>query len=206
MNDYAVPYAQSPLPSKADYQRVDQLKADGSVPPSGGATVEHTPLHALDLETKGNAPMKQTIKIPVIAAVIVIAAGIATGYGGARLKAQSLGSISSGGTSQPISKVATGAVKVGDVFGVQDENTFKDKADGYLEAGGLDGEGSHRLLRAGGESQTVYLTSSVTDLAKFEGMEVKVWGETFKAQKAGWLMDVGRVEVVNPSGTPPTEE
>jgi len=37
-------------------------------------------------------------------------------------------------------------------------------------------------------------------------MEVKIWGETFKAQKAGWLMDVGRVEIVNPDGEAPLEE
>jgi hypothetical protein len=95
---------------------------------------------------------------------------------------------------------------VGDVFGVQDEKTFKDSAEGYLEIGGLDGEGSHKLLRPGGDSQTVYLTSSVTDLDKFDGMSVKVWGETFKGQKAGWLMDVGRVQIVSPQGEKPTEE
>lgn len=31
-----------------------------------------------------------------------------------------------------------------------------------------------------------------------------IWGETFKGQKAGWLMDVGRVEVVNTSATKPS--
>jgi hypothetical protein len=37
-------------------------------------------------------------------------------------------------------------------------------------------------------------------------MIVKVWGETNKAQKAGWLMDVGRVQVVNPQGEAPAEK
>jgi hypothetical protein len=33
------------------------------------------------------------------------------------------------------------------------------------------------------------------DLDSFVGMDVKVWGITFQAEIAGWLMDVGRVEV-----------
>jgi hypothetical protein len=36
-------------------------------------------------------------------------------------------------------------------------------------------------------------------------MEVKVWGETYKGQKAGWLMDVGKVEVIDPQAEPPVE-
>lgn len=98
-----------------------------------------------------------------------------------------------------------GNIKNGDVFGSQATASFKDSAQGYLAAGGLEGEGSHSLLRAGGVSQTVYLTSSVTDLDKFVGMEIKVWGETFSGQEAGWLMDVGRVEVINTVGEEPEE-
>ena len=37
-------------------------------------------------------------------------------------------------------------------------------------------------------------------------MKVKVWGETFKGQTAGWLMDVGRVQVVELDAEPPVEE
>ncbi|MBD3279757.1 MAG: hypothetical protein GF390_03530 [Candidatus Pacebacteria bacterium] len=152
------------------------------------------------------APMKvkkspQVILIGV--GVLAILAGIATGYGGYKLRSSG----GSGSGPAPMQQVAEeGKVKAGDVFGVQDEETFKDRAEGYLEKGGVDGEGSHKLLRPGGDSQTVYLTSSVTDLDKFAGMEVKIWGETFKAQKAGWLMDVGRVEVINPQGEAPMEE
>lgn len=82
------------------------------------------------------------------------------------------------------------------VVGSGDTKVFKDSAEGELQIGGINGEGTHRLIRAGGESQTVYLTSSVLDLSQFEGKNVKVWGETFAAQKAGWLMDVGKVEVL----------
>lgn len=96
------------------------------------------------------------------------------------------------------------SIKKGDVFGSADAESFKDSAQGYLQAGGLKGEGSHALLRPGGASQTVYLTSSVTDLDKFVGMDVRVWGETFSSQTAGWLMDVGRVEVIEVKGTDPS--
>ena len=80
--------------------------------------------------------------------------------------------------------------------GSKDTSVFKDQAEGKIEKGGLDGEGSHKLLREGGESQTAYLTSSVVDLDQFVGKEVKIWGETFAGEKASWLMDVGRVEVL----------
>lgn len=91
--------------------------------------------------------------------------------------------------------VPEAGLKEGDIIGVQDEKTFKDSTTGILQKGGLDGEGSHTLLRPGGASKNVYLTSSVIDLDEFVGHQVTVWGETFKGQRAGWLMDVGRVRV-----------
>lgn len=111
-----------------------------------------------------------------------------------------------GATAELTATVAeTGNINNGDVFGSADASIFKDSAQGYLEAGGLNNEGSHKLLRIGGASQTVYLTSSVTDLDKFNGMEVKVSGETQTGNKVGWLMDVGRVEIINVKGEVPEE-
>lgn len=141
-------------------------------------------------------------KLIIILGVIAVIAGAATGYGGYKLKNKSSALFPSPSSLQRIAQ--EGQVKTGDVFGVQDENTFKDSAQGYLEAGGIDGEGSHKLIRPGGVSQTVYLTSSITDLDKFIGMDVKIWGETFKGQKAGWLMDVGRIEITNLEGQAPS--
>jgi len=83
-------------------------------------------------------------------------------------------------------------IKVGVSYG-QVGQAFKDSAEGVLEKGGIDGEGTHHLVREGGPSQTAYLTSSVLDLDLFVGKKIKVEGETFAAQKAGWLMDVGLV-------------
>lgn len=146
-------------------------------------------------------PMKKNSAAPLIATVfIAVLLGVVTGFVlNTKLSLKTL----PGGGATPVSQVASGTVKTGDVFGAQDASAFKDSAQGFLTAGGIDGEGSHRLLRSGGDSQTVYLTSSVTDLSKFEGMDVKIWGETFRGQKAGWLMDVGRVEIVNPQGQQP---
>ncbi len=115
---------------------------------------------------------------------------------GAILKNLKSGSMGSGGSSSNIkSPGAEGSIKVGDTFGAKDESGFKDQAVGILEEGGLDGEGTHKLLREGGVSKTAYLTSSILDLSEFEGYKITIWGETFSAQKAGWLMDVGRVKV-----------
>lgn len=87
-------------------------------------------------------------------------------------------------------------ISKGTVVGSGDTKTFKDTVTGDLKEGGIEGEGQFHLVRPGGTSQNVYLTSSSVDLSKFVGKKVKVWGETEKAQHAGWLMDVGRVEVV----------
>ena len=80
--------------------------------------------------------------------------------------------------------------------GVVDKKTFKDQAEGTLKEGGIDGEGNFHLERPGGKSQNVYLTSSTVDLYPFVGKKVRVYGQTFAGQKAGWLMDVGYVEVL----------
>ena len=79
--------------------------------------------------------------------------------------------------------------------GIPDKSTFKDTTEGTLREGGIEGEGSFHLERPGGKSQTVYLTSSTVDLSEYIGKKVKVWGETHTSEKAGWLMDVGYVEV-----------
>lgn len=75
--------------------------------------------------------------------------------------------------------------------------TFKDEAEGTIERNDdLDkyAQGTHKLLRPGGEAQTAYLTSSVLDLDEYVGKDVKVFGETFGSKQVGWLMDVGKVE------------
>lgn len=80
--------------------------------------------------------------------------------------------------------------------GVKDEKTFKDTATGTLKAGGIKGEGTFHLERPGGETQTVYLTSTVIDLSTFAGKKVQIWGQTYAGKNTPWLMDVGRVKVI----------
>lgn len=147
-------------------------------------------------------PKTGRVSMPLVLGIslVVLIAGVATGLGAYQLSAK--------GSATPenlesIQQVAGTSVKNGDIFGSKDETAFKDSAEGYLEQGGIDGEGSHKLIRPNGESQTVYLTSSVTDLDKLVNMKVKVWGETFKGQKAGWLMDVGRIQVLETQAEKP---
>lgn len=146
-------------------------------------------------------PMKSNKTFSTVLLVVALIAGCLTGLGAFKLNAKASGL----GSGAPLQQVAgsVDTIKANDVFGSADESTFKDSAEGYLQIGGFQGEGSHHLLRPGGDSQTVYLVSSVTDLDKFDGMQVKVWGETNKGQKVGWLMDVGRIQVIDPHGTPP---
>jgi hypothetical protein len=86
------------------------------------------------------------------------------------------------------------AKKTENGMGIQDKKRFPDQAEGLLKEGGMDGEGNFHLERPGGASQSVYLTSSIVDLSQMVGQKVRVWGQTFTGQKAGWLMDVGYVE------------
>jgi hypothetical protein len=80
--------------------------------------------------------------------------------------------------------------------GVKDDKKFPDKAEGKLKDGGIEGEGNFHLERPGGDSQNVYLTSSIVDLSEYIGKKVRVHGQTFSGKKAGWLMDVGYVEIL----------
>ncbi len=151
--------------------------------------------------------MKKSLTQVIILSVVALIVGLGGSYFYQKNKVSDQTTAANNGSTEEI--VATvaedGNIKNGDVFGSNEVDSFKDSAQGYLKIGGSDGEGSHQLLRAGGKSQTVYLMSSVTDLDKFDGMEVKVWGETQAGHNVGWLMDVGRVEIINTKGTAPEE-
>lgn len=121
--------------------------------------------------------------------VLVIILGVATGAMTKKIFAPS------GGPNLRGVDIDETSLQVGDTFGVDDTDLFPDTVSGYLQAGGINGEGTHSLLRPGGDTQTVYLTSSIVDLDEFVGHQVTIWGETFSGQKAGWLMDVGRVRI-----------
>lgn len=100
------------------------------------------------------------------------------------------------GNTAKITLNNAGSAARGTVIGSNDTTTFKDTVSGTLQSGGIDGEGQYHLVRPGGDSQNVYLTSSIVDLSQFVGKNIKVWGQTQTAKHAGWLMDVGRVEIL----------
>lgn len=102
----------------------------------------------------------------------------------------------SGGNTLTSGTINSSEITKGTIVGSNDTKTFKDVASGTLKDGGIEGEGQFHLVRPGGDSQSVYLTSSSVDLSKFINKKIKVWGQTQTAQYAGWLMDVGRVEVL----------
>jgi len=131
-------------------------------------------------------------KAPTAKLVFLLVVMIFLGLGSGFLIAK--GSAMSNSSSGEITK---SDIEKGKTFGVSDAATFKDEAEGTLKEGGIEGEGQYHLERPGGETQYVYLTSSVVDLGLVKGRKIKVWGQTQKAQHAPWLMDVGRVEVLN---------
>lgn len=138
-------------------------------------------MHSLDENQPKTIPLVAVIFI----FIFVFAGGIAGGYFLAQKSSPSLSNATSGVKTVQTDKAA----------GVTDKKNFKDSSEGTLKEGGMEGEGNFHLERPGGISQTVYLTSSTVDLSKYVGKKVKVWGQTYQGQKAGWLMDVGLVEI-----------
>jgi hypothetical protein len=131
--------------------------------------------------------MKNNV-ILAAAAFIIVFAGIGTGW--------FLSDKPSSQVSTDPSSVAEGVEESKTEAGITDEEAFPDSAEGILVEGGINGEGTHHLDRGLGPEKDVYLTSTVINLDDFKDKKVKVWGETISAQKAGWLMDVGRIKVV----------
>jgi len=139
-------------------------------------------IHSLDVEENGT---KIDFKLAGGIILATIFLGILSGYVGTKITIKKP-------TTKTTNKKST---NVEEVVGKKDKSTFKDQASGLLKEGGIDGEGNFHLERLGGKSQNVYLTSSTVDLSKYIGRKVTVWGQTFQARKAGWLMDVGYIEI-----------
>jgi len=79
--------------------------------------------------------------------------------------------------------------------GKLDSKVKYDTATGILQVGGISNEGSYHLVRDGGPSKNVYLTSSSVDLSKFVDKKVDIWGQTLASKKAGWLVDVAKIKL-----------
>jgi len=168
-------------------------------------TIENPLVHSLDEEVavtdtgKTMRKVKKTTNgmwLKVGSAVAVIVLGVGTGYmlvgtgGGATSGSKEVSTdlpSTDGGTEQVAGKSE----------GIDNPSLFPDNATGELQVndGSFTNEGTHMLIREGGPNQTVYLTSSVVDLDKYVGKTVMIKGQTNTAQKAGWLMEVGYIQV-----------
>ena len=126
--------------------------------------------------------------VPLLLIIVLIGAGIFTGL--------MLTSVNKSKASQGnVLSAENLAPEIKENF----SQTFKDEAEGIVEKNDdfeKYAQGPWKLIRTGGESQTAYLTSSVMDLDEFIGKNVKVYGETFGSDQVSWLMDVGKVEVI----------
>ena len=71
-----------------------------------------------------------------------------------------------------------------------------DQATGTLEKTSGKEQGTHKLIRDGGPSQTVYTVSSVVDLDEYVGKKMEVCGDTQKLQGVSWFMDVAQIKIV----------
>jgi len=125
---------------------------------------------------------RRTILALVVAVALVASAGVATGW-----------FLSGTGNREVKSESVVASDAQGEFV---DTEAFPDVAEGILRSGGIDDEGTHHLERGEGPAQYAYLTSTVMDLGVFEGKKVKVWGKTAAAKKAGWLMEVGKVSII----------
>lgn len=141
---------------------------------------EKTPIKYLKLDSINK------IFIAVLIASVFL--GTLAGFLISKSKPSQQTAVSNGNTNGSPAKAAS-----------QDTKTFRDFAEGTIQKRPASknpndyAEGTHLLVREG--AVPVALTSSVVDLTQYEGKKVIVRGETQKAIKEGWLMDVGKVEV-----------
>lgn len=144
------------------------------------ATIENIEFKTVE-ENKKTSSKKSNLIIPVAIAIVL---GVGTGV----VLSKQKGQLTVNGKPK--------IIQTDKIVGSTAKN-FNSSAEGVLQRNDskVITEGTHKLIR-GDESQTAYLTSSVIDLDKYVGSKVKIWGETFKGQKAGWFMDVGKLEIL----------
>ena len=149
-------------------------------------------------ETQPQRSLKVIESTPKIVYPIIIIAAITIGFWASRLLPSQSKTVSKQESlveNQAAQVVEGQEVKVGVLYG-NTSKTFADSATGTIKSGGINGEGTHTLEREGGKTQNAALTSSVVDLDLFVGKKVEVKGETNKSNKAGWLLDVGSIKIL----------
>lgn len=161
------------MDSKKTDKRIDQP----------GATADTGVMRTFSEKKSGKSMNMKIVTVLFIVALL----GLGSGY---VLASRNGPSDSSGG------KVSLLGAEKGKIFGAESTEGFDDPAEGIIKEGGIEGEGAYHMERPGGDTQTVYLTSSSVDIGKFVNKKVRVWGKSQDAQHAGWLLDVGRLEVL----------
>ncbi len=159
----------------------------------------------MDIPNLSTAPLsnQEALKLPKTSKlpyIIIIILAITSGFWISRFwpSKTTNSQISSGESlvdNQAAQIIEGEAVKVGVVYG-NTSKTFADSATGIIKSGGINGEGTHTLEREGGKTQNAALTSSVIDLDLFIDKKVEVKGETNSSNKAGWLLDVGSIKIL----------
>lgn len=132
------------------------------------------------------SPLKKNIVLGIISIVVVLA-GIGAGY-----LVSGVGKKTQTAKLTAANKIVVSKTEAGPL----DVSKFSTTTDGVLTEGGIGGEGNFHLVRGSGPSQYAYLTSSSVDLTPFIGKKVQIWGETMSGKKAGWLIDVGKIKVM----------
>lgn len=140
-------------------------------------------MHNLDTEPAVEDSFRPPIVVGIVVGTILL--GVLTGFGISKLQTT---------TASENTKTGENKKEGTETVGIADKDTFSDEAEGVLRDGGIEGEGNFHLIRPGGESQTISLTSSTVDLSQFIGKKVRIWGQSLTPEKAGWFMDVGLVE------------
>lgn len=143
----------------------------------------------------------RSFSLPILGIILVVA--LTSGFWLSRFFPFSAKNVSGGSTlTNSSNTVSTDKIsnaqdlKVGVVYGNNDPNC-KDTATGSIEAGSINGEGTHILNRPGGKDQRASLTSSTVDLDLFVGKTVTVTGQTNSSKKTGWLLDVCSLKINN---------
>lgn len=144
-------------------------------------------------------PLKLPENIPKFVYPIVIVIAVLVGFGISRLfpttQTETVSKQDSLVENQAAQVIEGQEIETEVLYG-NTSKTFADSATGIIKIGGINGEGTHTLEREGGKTQHAALTSSVVDLDLFVNKKVEVKGETNTSNKAGWLLDVGSIKIV----------
>ena len=123
----------------------------------------------------------------VVGVVAIIFMGSLTGFvlsRGKTAKATKEGSIS------------PDLIKASNEAGYKDTKLFESIVTGIVKKGGLFGDGTHSLIKDSNPKNPAALLSSVVDLDEYVDRHVQVWGRSQKGLKAAWLLEVGRIKIL----------